>query len=216
MKLKGAIFDLDGTLLDSMGAWDTIGEEYLLTKGYTPPPNLWETLKTLSLLQAAVYFQEEHGLQESAEEIMAQINALIEAKYFKEIPFKPTALAFIKRLDRLGVKMCIATATDRHLVEAAMKRLGALEYFCGIITCTEVGCGKDRPLIYERALELLDTKKEETLVFEDALHAVETAKSAGFLVVGVHDASADGDWEQIKKTADRHVHSFEELELSNL
>ena len=216
MTLKGAIFDLDGTLLDSMGIWETIGDEYLLMKGCKPLPNLWEKLKALSMLQTAVYFKEEYGLQDSVEDICSQVNAMIEYKYSMEIQFKPTALSFIKKLDRLGVRMCIATATDRHLTEAALQRLDALEYFCGIVTCTEVGCGKDRPLIYERALELLKTEKDNTIVFEDALHGVETAKKAGFRAAGVYDASADGDREQIQRIANWYIRSFEELELNCL
>ncbi len=216
MKLKGAIFDLDGTLLDSMGMWYTIGDEYLMARGCTPEPGLWEKLKTLSMLQTAVYFKEEYGLQDCEEEVISQVNAMIEYKYAREVQFKPSALDFIKKLDRLGIKMCVATATDRHLVEAALKRLGSMEYFCGILTCTEVGCGKDRPLIYERALELLNTKKEETIVFEDALHAVETAKKAGFLVAGIQEAGAEEDREQIKRTADWYLTSFDELELNRL
>lgn len=216
MKLRGAIFDLDGTLLDSMGIWDTIGDEYLLMKGCKPLPGLWEKLKTLSMLQTAAYFRDEYGLQDSVEDICSQVNTMIEHKYFSQVRFKPAALPFIKRLDQLGVRMCIATATDRHLAEAALKRLDSLKYFRGLVTCTEVGCGKDRPLIYEKALELLNTEKESTIVFEDALHGVETARKAGFLVAGVYDASADGDREQISRTANWYIHSFEELELNHL
>lgn len=216
MKMKGAIFDLDGTLLDSMGMWYTIGEEYLTQKGITPPANLWGKLKTLSMVQSAVFFKETYGLPESVEEIISQVNALIEHKYFTQIQLKPGVLPLVRELHRRGVKMCVATASDRHLAEGALKRLGVMEYLCGIFTCTEVGCGKDQPLIYEKAMERMHTSKSDTVVFEDALHAVETAKGAGFLVMGVHDASADEDWEQIKKSADWYIHSFREVELSNL
>ena len=210
MKLRGAIFDLDGTLLDSMSMWDTIGNEYLLAKGCIPAPGLREKIKTLNMLQTAVYFKERYGLQESVDEIVSQVNDMLADKYFRLIQLKPTVLPFIKKLNELGIKMCIATATDRPLVEAAIRRLECLEYFCGVVTCTEVGCGKDKPLIYEKALELMNTTKEDTIVFEDALYAVETAKKAGFLVAGVYDISSAGDWARIKQAADWHIHSFEE------
>lgn len=213
MKIKGAIFDLDGTLIDSMGIWHTLGEKYLIWKGLTPAPDLNEQLKAMSLLQAAQYFRKEYHLADSDEAIIRQINTLIENEYRDSILLKDSAEAFLRNLKNSNVKMCIATAIERPLVEAVLIRLNIADCFCGIITCREAGFGKDRPDIYHRALELLQTSSNETVVFEDALHAIKTAKAAGFLVAAVYDKSADADKEEIRSAADWYLNSFDEWEM---
>ena len=187
MRIRGAIFDVDGTLLDSMFIWDTIGETYLRSIGYQPKENLNETFKNMSLHQAARYYQTEYGVTRSIDEIMDGVNAMLERYYRFEVPLKPGAAELLERLRQSGVKLCIATATDRHLVEAALDRCGVLSCFGEIFTCNEVGHGKDEPDIFEAALRSLGTRREETLVFDDALYAVRTAKEAGFPVAAVYD-----------------------------
>jgi len=214
MKMKGAIFDLDGTLLDSMPVWENIGEDYLRGKGQTPSPNLRETLKPMSLLQVAQHFRSDYHISDSEEEIRAQINAMLESAYYHTVPLKATVNPFLQELKTRGVKMCVATATDRHLVEAALERLGVATYFCGIITCYEAGAGKDRPDAFHQALALLETDSNETVVFEDALHAIQTAKLAGFWVAGVYDHSAQMDQAKIVSTVDWYLNSFAEWEFA--
>ena len=187
MRIRGAIFDVDGTLLDSMFIWDTIGETYLRSIGYQPKENLNETFKNMSLRQAARYYQTEYGVTRSIDEIMDGVNAMLERYYRFEVPLKPGVAELLERLRQDGVRLCIATATDRHLVEAALDRCGVLSCFGEIFTCNEVGHGKDEPDIFEAALRSLGTRREETLVFDDALYAVRTAKEAGFPVAAVYD-----------------------------
>ncbi|MBK5243682.1 MAG: HAD family phosphatase [Eubacteriaceae bacterium] len=214
MKIKGAIFDFDGTLLDSMGIWLDLGERYLKWKGLTPASNLYEHLKSLSLLEAAQYFQKEYGLLISEKTIIGEINTLMENDYRNTLLLKDSAEGFLRKLKNAKVKMVIATAIERPLVEAALNRLKIADYFCGIITCSEAGFGKDSPKIFSKALELLDTSKNETVVFEDALHAIQTAKSVGFLVAAVYDKSAEIDEEEIKSAADWYLNSFDEWEMN--
>lgn len=188
MKLKGAIFDFDGTLFDSMSIWDTAGEDYLRSIGYEPREGLRETLSTMSLHQAARYMREAYALPMSDREIMDGINKTVEDFYFYSAQPKPGVPEFLRKLQDEGVKMCVATATDRYQIEAALQRCRLDGCFEEIFTCTAVGHGKDEPQIFEAALEYLGTTKEETLVFEDAFHAVQTAKAAGFRVAAVYDA----------------------------
>lgn len=211
--MTGAIFDLDGTLLDSMAVWDNFGAEYLESRGLVPPENLFQILKPMSLLQAAQYFKDCYKLTDSPEEIMRQFDDLMDDKYQFEVKLKPHVTEFLEKLKSQNVKMCVATATNRQLTEAALKNLGIFHYFSFILTCTDVGLGKDHPHIYEEALRRLGTKKNETVLFEDALHAIVTAKSAGFRVIGVHDSSADGDAMQIQQIADNYIHCFSECEV---
>ena len=115
MRIRGAIFDVDGTLLDSMFIWDTIGETYLRSIGYQPKENLNETFKNMSLHQAACYYQTEYGVTLSIDQIMDGVNAMLERYYRFEVPLKPGVAELLERLRQSGVKLCIATATDRHL-----------------------------------------------------------------------------------------------------
>ena len=205
--VRGAIFDMDGTLLDSMGIWETVGEDYLRARGRTPAPGLRETLRPMSLRQAAAYCRRTYGLPESEEEIAAGVNAMVADFYRETAPLKEGVRAALEAMRAAGVRMCVATATDRPLAECALRRCGVWEFF-GLLTCSEVGAGKDTPAIYEAGLQLLGTRKAETLVFEDALHAVQTAKAAGFPVVGVYDAHAAGQQDALRALCDRYLRSF--------
>lgn len=211
MRIRGAIFDVDGTLLDSMFIWDTIGETYLRSIGYQPKENLNETFKNMSLRQAARYYQTEYGVTQSIDEIMDGVNAMLERYYRFEVPLKPGAAELLERLRQNGVKLCIATATDRHLVEAGLDRCGVLSCFGEIFTCNEVGHGKDEPDIFEEALRFLGTEKAETVVFDDALYAVRTAKEAGFPVAAVYDSHEKAQ-DQIRMLADVYLEELTQLD----
>ena len=210
MRIRGAIFDVDGTLLDSMFIWDTIGETYLRSIGYQPKENLNETFKNMSLHQAARYYQTEYGVTQSIDEIMDGVNAMLERYYRFEVPLKPGVAELLERLRQDGVKLCIATATDRHLVEAALDRCGVLSCFGEIFTCNEVGHGKDEPDIFEVALRFLGTRREETLVFDDALYAVRTAKEAGFPVAAVYD-SHERSQAEVRARSDLYLEDLTQL-----
>lgn len=205
--IKGAIFDADGTIFDSMHIWDTIGETYLRSIGYTPKENLNETFKNMSLYQAAQYYIDEYGVPYSADEIIDGVNNMIENFYKYEVKLKPGVEAFLQNLYDKGVKMCVATATDEPFVKAALVRLKADKYFSGIFTCASVGHGKDEPFIYREALKHLGTSKKNTVVFEDALYAAKTAKKDGFITVCVNDIYEKNQAE-IKEIADFYIDSF--------
>ena len=208
MKLEAAIFDLDGTLLDSMPIWQGLGENYLLQKKLQPAPGLQDALKKMSLQQAAQHFQAAYGLREDEETIIGEIETLIADFYRYEVPLKAGAAEYLQKLQEQNVKMCIATATERNLAESALERLGIRKYFSTILTSSEVKAGKDDPLIFHRAFEQLGAPLTKTVIFEDALHAIETATAAGFRVVGVYDETAAQDKERIKALTEQYIYSF--------
>ena len=208
MKITGAIFDMDGTLTDSMYVWKDIGKRYLISCGITPRETLWNDIKILSLRQTCDYFMNEYGLEKTYEEICNGINSLVEPMYRDEVLPKKGVIPFLQKLKERGVKMCVATATDRYLVELVLKKNGLFDFFSEIFTCTEVGAGKDNPLIFELAHAHLGTPKGETYIFEDALYAIKTAKNAGFKVVGVHDLSAKKNTAEIKSISDFYIHDY--------
>jgi len=210
MKIRGGIFDMDGTLLASMHVWDTAGGDYLLQRGVTPPPDLRETTRSMSLKQAARYFKEEFGLPESEEAILAGVDAIVAVAYHTHIQPKPGTAEFLEFLHTKGVKMCIASATNRPMVEDVLGRTGLAPYFGRIFTCGEVGAGKNKPLIFEKALAFLGTEKEETWIFEDALYAVRTAKNAGFHVAGVQD-DFEPETAEVRRLCDLYAEKILEL-----
>lgn len=205
--IKGAIFDVDGTLLDSMHIWDTIGEDYLRSLGYEPKENLNEKFKRLSLHQAAEYYRSEYGVALSVQEICDEVNRWIDRFYREEVQLKPGVESFLQRLSERGIKLCIATATDEHLVRAALDRCGVLGFFSGIYTCTGVGSGKDEPYIYRSALEHLGTPRGETIVFEDALYALKTAKADGFVAAAVYDGH-EREQQELQALADYYLPDY--------
>ena len=210
--IKGAIFDLDGTLLDSMFIWDTFGEDYLRTLGKEPKENLTEAFKTFTLEQAAEYYREHYGVTLSVNEIVDGVNEMVAKLYKTKVTLKDGVREFLEALKSQGVKMCVATVTDRPIVEDVLNRLGIRDFFFEIFTCAEVGYNKETPHIYRAALEVLGTKKDETVVFEDALHALITAKKDGFKVAAVYDRH-ERSQTQMKENGDYYITDFETTQI---
>ena len=206
--IKGAIFDFDGTLVDSMFIWDSFGEDYLRTLGKEPKENLTETFKTFTLEQAAEYYREHYGVTLSVEEIVDGVNDMVAEIYRTKVALKNGVLEFLRNLQIKGVKMCVATVTDRPIVEDVLKKLGIRDFFTEIFTCAEVGYNKETPHIYLAALEVLGTKKDETVVFEDVLHALMTAKNDGFPVAAVYDKH-EAKQIEMRSEADYYISDYE-------
>lgn len=186
--IKGIIFDIDGTLLDSMGLWATIGDEYLKSKGYKlGAVSSGDACREMSLPEACSYLAEEYKTAESPEEIFEGIKFLIREYYHLRLPLKDGAAEFLRLMKSRGIKLCAATSTDADLIEPALARCGVLDLFEGVLTCACVGKPKTDPEIYRKALELLGTAKEDTLVFEDAFFCARTAAADGFRVAGIYD-----------------------------
>jgi len=205
--ISGAIFDVDGTLLDSMSVWDTIGSDYLRSIGYAPREGLDRALQAMSLRQAAEHFRREYGAAQSVAEIEDGVNAMLGRFYRERAALKPGAGGFVRALSGQGVRLCIATATDRALVEAALSRCGILGCFEHVLTCAAVGRGKDEPHIYREALASIGGERRSTVVFEDALHAARTAKADGFAVAAVYDGHEERQ-EELRALADVYLTDF--------
>ena len=205
--LKGAIFDFDGTLFDSMFIWDTAGEVYLRSIGLEPREDLQKVLKPMSLLQSSTYIREKYVIPLTVEEIMDGINHTVEDFYFHTVQPKEGVITLLEQMKAQGIKMCIATATDRYQVEAALKRCGMEAFFSEIFTCTDVGHGKDEPIIFQKAMEYLGTTRANTVVFEDAYHAAKTAKADDFITVAVYDFHEERQ-NELREIADFFTESY--------
>jgi HAD superfamily hydrolase (TIGR01509 family) len=187
LKAKGIIFDLDGTLLDSMWLWTTMASRYLRERGLEPEPDVDEHCNSMGMLQAPRYLRERYGLTESDDEIIRSLNRIVKRHYHEVFTLKPGVTDLLAALEDAGIGMCIATMTDRPLAETVLKRHGVDSYFSRIFSCRELGLHKSEPKIYELAREHLGLERPDVLVFEDSLFAIKTAKNAGFKVVGVQD-----------------------------
>lgn len=209
--IKGAIFDIDGTLLDSMPVWENAGARYLATLGIEARSDLKERLDALSLPEGALYMQKEYKLSVTTEEILEGVNQVVKDFYFKEAVLKPGVCDLIQKLKKNQVGLIIATATDAEMAKAALIRNGIWKDFDGMITCEEAGAGKTSPTVFELAREHLQTKKEETWVFEDSLYAVKTASKAGFPVCSIYDAYSRDNTEEIRTFSDIYVKDFYEI-----
>ena len=212
MRLQSAIFDMDGTLLDSMPIWKGLGAAMLRDLGFEPDAALEAKLKTLSLRDGVAYCKDYYQLSQTVDELVGLVFDKIHEFYCERVQTKPGVEKFLSLLKMEGVWMYVATATDRPLAEAALRHAGIDHYFRGLITVAEVGVGKrDSAEIYERAMRRLQSNKKDTVVFEDAFHAIRTAKAAGFRVAAVYDASEEANQPAIREMADYYIRSFEEM-----
>lgn len=209
--IEGAIFDLDGTILDSMFIWSEIGYKFLEMKNIHLPAGADKQFTEMSLQQAAEYYIEHFDKTATIESIVNDINMLVEGFYFNDVIKKDGVHEFLDYLKAKGVKMCVATATDKYMVEKALERNGLLHFFSEIFTCNGVGAGKDSPVIYDKALEHLGTPKEKTFVFEDAFYAIRTAHNADYNLVGIKDVSEPASEEEIASYCDYFINDYSEI-----
>lgn len=203
--IKGVIWDVDGTLLDSMLVWKTATEQYLSQFGYDLTEKAYVDMFTMSLEESSRYLKETYGLSDSPEEIQRKFLSEIASFYRFDVQAKAGVPAFLEYLKQKNIPMAIATAGDRTLLIAALERLGLLSYFSYIVTCSDFHTDKNSPLIYRQAAKHLGTEPDETMVMEDTLYAIKTAKKAGFYVVAVADAASSEDEKRIRETADVYL-----------
>lgn len=213
--IKGAIFDFDGTVVDSMYIWDNISMDYLRSLNIEPREKLNEVFAKFSLEEAADYYRKNYGVTLSVSEIISGVNEMIKTFYRTKVTLKKGIQEYLKFLDDHGVKMCIATLSDKELVKETLYRLGVADYFSEVLTCTEFGTGKTNPEIYRKALSLLGSSKEETYVFEDALYAAKTAKTDGFSVVGIYD-EYEPNQDALKSLADVYINDYTDSVLKTI
>ncbi|WRS28498.1 HAD family phosphatase [Oscillospiraceae bacterium MB08-C2-2] len=201
-----AIFDMDGTLIDSMQLWRSLGQEYLESKGITEGlESIREEMRPLTMSESAALFVARFGLLVSPQAAADEMNHIMDAHYRKDIPLKPGVREHLERLRQAGVRMCVASATAQHLMEVCLQRLGVLSYFEFVLSCESMGTSKREPDIYLEAASRLGTLPSEMAVYEDALYAIETAKKANFYVVAVYDTEEDDHWDQICRLADETI-----------
>lgn len=209
--IKAAIFDLDGTLVDSMWVWKQIDIDYLSKKGHSVPKNLNDEITHLSFSQTAEYFKNKFSLEDSIEEIMNDWNTMAYNYYTNDIKLKPGALQYLLKLKELGIKIGLATSNSMHLLTTTLKSNNAFELFDAITVTDEVEKSKSNPDIYLLAAKKLGVNPSECMVFEDIIAAVYGAKLAGMKVTGVYDKHSEHQIDILKKECDNYIYNYEYL-----
>lgn len=209
--IRYIIFDMDGTLLDSLSVWADSDCEFITGLGYDYDPAHSKAMKTMHFDSACEYLVREFSLPLTPKETGEKILKIVEERYINTVPLKKGTEEFIKAAAEQGIKMCVATSNRKKLAEDALKARGILDHMEFVLTSDEVGCGKESPEIFLKAAEMLGGIPDATAVFEDSLHAVMSAKSAGFFVIGMYDEVYEEEFLKIEKIADMSVRSFEEL-----
>ena len=209
---KGAIFDMDGTLLDSMPVWKRLTQGYLSQFGLHITDQDYAVTEGFSQPQVAQYFIERYPeLPIDVQSMMDGMDRLITARYETIARPKDGVFRFLEGLRRRGVKMAIATLTARRHAEKALRDRGMLNYFAFMLTIEDVGISKHEPDIYFQCCEKLGLDPSDCTVFEDAYYAVKTAKAAGFTVCGIYDDTSKLDWPAIERTADIAITDYRQL-----
>ena len=209
--INAVIFDLDGTLIDSMWMWKQIDIDYLASKGKPFPPNLQDTISGMSFSETAVYFKETFGIEDDLDTIKKCWNDMAWEMYSTRVTLKEGALEFLKYLKERGIKTGIATSNSNELAFMVMKRLGIDAYIDEIHTACEVEKGKPSPDIYLFVAETLGVDPSECLVFEDVLRGVIAGLRAGMRVCAFYDPASAYEDEEKREAANCYLHSFKEL-----
>lgn len=183
-KMNYSIFDVDGTILDSMKVWNTLASQYVQSLGMVPKKNLDEIVSDMSLEQSATYLKKHYGINKSEERIISEVLNLISDFYKYEVKLMPGFKDFISHYDSVNV---IGTSCDEKLVKSALKRLGVLDYFKDIITCSKVNKSKNDPDFYLACAQVLKQRPEDIVVFEDADYCIDVARKIGFKVIKIKD-----------------------------
>lgn len=206
--LKYAIFDMDGTVVDSLSFWDfcwsEIGKKYFANPDFRPDPEFDKAIRTITMKDTAILIKERYLPEETVDNIYNLCNDLIQYYYVNVVGTKTGVTEFLDKLLENGVKMCIASATEPRFIRIIMDKCGLGKYFSFVISCTDVGAGKDKPDVFLEALRRLGGDIGEACVFEDSCVALETAEKAGFKTVGIYDKNNYGQ-DRLKAASDIYL-----------
>lgn len=214
MHIKAAIFDMDGTLVNSLILWDAfwqeLGVRYLADPSFRPHPDDDRAMRTMTLDMAMDFVHHQYHLGQSGQQLLSVVNEITEDFYRRRVLVKPGAKEYLEELYRRGVKMVIASGTEMPFIRLALEHCDLEKYFAQAFSCCDIGKGKEHPDIYLLAQQALKEKAEDIWVFEDSLTAIETVKKLGMHTVAIHDPNNYGQ-ETMQKIADYYIAEGETL-----
>lgn len=209
--IEAVIFDMDGSLVDSMWMWRAIDIEYLGRYKIPLPENLQSEIEGMSFRETACYFKEHFAIPDSLEEIMAEWNRMAWNKYMYEVPLKKGIPDFLRHCREKGIRLGIATSNSRELVENVAAVHGLKDYFSCIMTGCDVAKGKPAPDIYLAVAKELGVEPGHCLVFEDIIPGIQAGKAAGMKVCAVEDAYSIAIKEDKAAMADYYIETFRDI-----
>lgn len=208
---QAVIFDLDGTLVDSMWMWGDIDREFLGRYGMECPPDLQKAIEGMSFSETADYFKKRFDLPLTTEEMKGIWTEMSLDKYRREVPLKAGVREFLELLKIRGIAMGIATSNGREMVEAVLQALDIRSYFQVVATACEVAAGKPAPDIYLKVAEHLSVQPHKCLVFEDVPAGILAGKRAGMATCAVEDAFSASMREEKQALADYYINDYFEI-----
>lgn len=210
---KAVIFDLDGTLVDSMWIWPQVDLQYMKKYNLTEPKDFQKAIEGMSYTETAQYFLNTFpSLSCTLDEVRREWMEMTMENYQTKVPLKPGAKEFLSSLHSRGILMGIATSNARELVDAVLKALEISDYFTSVRTSCEVSAGKPAPDVYLKVAEDLQVEPYECLVFEDVPKGIKAGKNAGMEVCAVEDAYSRPDEAEIRQTADYFIRDYYDIE----
>ena len=209
--MKAAIFDMDGTLIDSMGAWRALNVSFLREQGVEPTPEEEKTLYGMTGMMVVDYVKQRFGVEARFDDLLERARERMETVYRAGVPLKPGAAAYLRRLRAQGVKTAVATATPARYALIGLNRAGVTPY-CDFIYSTEmVGAEKNDPAFFDRVCADIGVNKADCVMFEDALYAMQGARAAGLGVIGITDPTNAAYRETMREVCDRVIDNYDEL-----
>ena len=208
---KGAIFDLDGTLLDSVGIWKDVDRAFFERRSIAMPDDYQEAIKDMHFKTMAIYTKKRFNLPDNINDIMNEWCELCYEEYENKIHLKDGVFEYLTLLKNNGIKIAFATANTTELSEICLKNNNIFNLFDAHAYLHETTSDKCEPDVYLLACERLGLSHSDCIVFEDILPGIKGAKKGGFTVCGVYDNFSKKDENKIRKLADYYIKSFEEL-----
>ena len=210
--MKGAIFDIDGTLLESLYVWHRVDEIFLNRRGFEVPPDYSEAVTSLGFRKTAEYTIERFGLSETPEALMDEWRELAKHEYEYHVPMKKDAEAFLRHLKQNGVALAVCTALVPELYVPALRRHGVYDCFDVFITADN-SMAKSESTVFLKTAKMLGCAPGECIVFEDTVSCVVSAKKAGMITCGVYDEPVKKNETKMRELTDLYIRAYGEFDF---